>query len=42
MNGPKSKDEWEGAIKLLHTYLGIGRHKLSKYMVDVFVDTNKV
>lgn len=38
MNGPKSKEVWQGALKLLHSYLGIGRHKLSKYIADVFIE----
>lgn len=40
VSGPKSKQEWEGALKVLHTYLGLSRHKLSKYMVDIFIDIN--
>jgi len=38
MNGPKSMDEWNGALSLLTSYLGIGRHKLSKYIADIFID----
>ena len=38
MHGPTTIDTWKGAIELLHAYLGIGRHKLQKHMVDVFVD----
>ena len=38
VNGPKTKEEWQGAIYLLKSYLGLGRHKLSKYMIDVFID----
>lgn len=38
MNGPKSEDEWRGALKLLHTYLGVGRNKLSKYICECFID----
>jgi len=41
MNGPQSRGEWQGAIKLLHSYLGIGRHKLSRYIADAFVDVKK-
>jgi hypothetical protein len=36
--GPKTKQEWDGALKVLKTYLGISRHKLSKYTVDFFID----
>jgi len=30
MNGPKSVEEWIGAISLLKSYLGVGRHRLDK------------
>ncbi|MFQ5420243.1 MAG: hypothetical protein ACE5EY_07760 [Anaerolineae bacterium] len=40
MAGPKSKEEWQGALKLLHTYLGVGRNKLSKYILEVFVNVD--
>jgi len=38
--GPKTKQEWDGALKVFHTYLGLTRHKLSKYMADIFIDIN--
>lgn len=38
--GPKTKQEWDGALKVLKTYLGISRHKLSKYTADIFIDIN--
>ena len=38
MNGPKSIDEWNGALSLLTSYLGIGRHRLKKYIADIFID----
>jgi hypothetical protein len=38
--GPKTKQEWDGALKVLHTYLGLSRHKLSKYMADIFIEIN--
>jgi hypothetical protein len=38
MSGPSTIHEWEGAIKLLKTYLGIGKHKLQKYTRDLFID----
>jgi len=40
VSGPKTKQEWKGALKVLHTYFGIGRHKLRKYMLDLFIDVN--
>lgn len=38
VSGPKTRQEWDGALKVLHTYLGLSRHKLSKYMVDLFIE----
>lgn len=38
MKSPDSISEWEGAIHLLHSYLGICSSKLNRYIVDVFVD----
>jgi hypothetical protein len=40
--GPNTKQEWDGALKVLHTYLGVSRHKLSKYTADIFIDVNKL
>jgi hypothetical protein len=40
VSGPKTKQEWEGALKVLHTYLGLSQHKLSEYMADIFIDIN--
>jgi hypothetical protein len=42
VSGPETKQEWEGAIKVLHSYLGLSRHKLSKYMADIFIDINEL
>lgn len=39
MNGPTSKEEWQGAIKLLKTYLGLpSKHKLSDYILHIYLD----
>ena len=35
---PTSKAEWTGALQLMHSYLGNHNHKLSKYVIDVFID----
>jgi len=40
--GPTTISEWKGALKLLHSYLGLGRHKLQKYICDVFIDVKKL
>jgi len=42
MHGPYTKEEWQGALKLMKTLLGLSRHKLSKYMVDIFIDVNEM
>ncbi|MBV5313178.1 MAG: hypothetical protein JZU47_07760 [Prolixibacteraceae bacterium] len=38
VNGPKTEEEWLGAIRVMKCYLGVGHHKLSKYMIDIFID----
>jgi len=38
---PTSKAEWLGALQLMHSYLGSRRHKLSKYVIVVFIDVKK-
>jgi len=43
VNGPKTKDEWLGAIKTMECYLGLAKkHKLRKYIHDVFIDVKKI
>jgi hypothetical protein len=42
MRGPTSREEWQGALKLMKTLLGLSRHKLSKYMADIFIDVNEM
>ena len=39
--GPTTVTEWGGALKLLNSYLGLGRHKLQKYICDIFIDVKK-
>jgi hypothetical protein len=40
---PKTKQEWEAALIVVKKYLGLPKkHKLSKYMVDIFIDINEV
>jgi len=38
MDGPTTTEEWQGAVELLHTYLGIRKNRLSKFIIDVCVD----
>ena len=43
MGGPKTVDEWNGAIDLLHQVLGLGpRNPLRGFIVDIFVDVNEL
>jgi len=37
-----SKKEWAGALNLMHSLLGSHKHKLSKYVIDVFIDIKKL
>jgi hypothetical protein len=38
VGGPSDVAEWKGALTVVKSYLGLGRHRMSKYMHDVFVD----
>ena len=41
VRGPKTKDEWLGAIQTMECYLGLDKnHKLRKYIHDIFIDVN--
>jgi len=41
VEGPKTKDEWIGAIKTMECYLGLDKqHKQKKYIHDVFIDVS--
>lgn len=35
---PTTRDEWKGALQLMYVILGTHKHKLSKYVIDVFID----
>jgi hypothetical protein len=32
------REEWNGALQLMHNLIGINRHKFSKFIIDVFID----
>lgn len=38
VSGPETISEWQAALKVMYTYLGLSRHKLSKYMTNIFID----
>jgi hypothetical protein len=42
MNGPTTINTWKGALELLQKYLGIRRHKLQKYITNIFVDITQL
>ncbi len=39
---PTSREEWNGALQLMHSLLGTHKHKLSKYIFEVFIDIEKL
>ncbi len=39
---PTSREEWNGALQLMHSLLGTHKHKLSKYVFEVFIDIEKL
>lgn len=42
VDGPTSRSEWEGAIKVTEAYLGLRRHKLSRVVHHAFVDVGSL
>jgi len=42
INGPKTVDEWKGAIRLLHRGLGIRENLIKNFVVDIFVNLDKI
>lgn len=42
VGGPATTEEWMGAIKVVETYLGIGTHRLSRFVHKLFVDVNEL
>ncbi len=39
---PTTKEEWDGALQLMHSILGSHSHKLAEYVIDIFIDVNKI
>lgn len=39
---PPARAQWEGAIQVVECYLGLGRHRMAKFMHKIFVDTATV
>ena len=42
MDGPKSVDEWKGALWLLHRCLGLREHLLNQSVIDLFIDISSL
>jgi hypothetical protein len=40
VSGPKTGAEWNAALTVMKTYFGLGDHRLSPYIADVFIDVN--
>ena len=38
MGGPTTREEWFGAMRLVHSGLGIGRNRLEPFICNVFID----
>jgi hypothetical protein len=42
VHGPTTKEEWLGAINLLHSFMGVGRTKLTPFVGDVFIHVDEI
>lgn len=42
VSGPKTISGWNTPINEMKEYLGIGKHKLSQYVTDIFIDVNQL
>jgi hypothetical protein len=42
MKGPKTAEEWKGAIRLVHRCLGLRERLLRKWMLYVFINVNEL
>ena len=42
VGGPATEEEWHAAITVMHKCLGLNKHKLSKYIADVFIDLKDI
>lgn len=43
VDGPATKEEWLGAIKIIKNYLGIDRkHRLAPYILDLYIDVAEI
>jgi len=42
MKGPKTSDEWKGAIRLVHRCLGLRENLLENFVADLFIDVRNL
>lgn len=42
MGGPATSDEWDAAMQVLKGALGLRKHRLSRYVLEVFLDASEV
>ncbi len=35
---PANREQWQGALRLLRSYMGLGRHRLKPFIIDLFID----
>jgi len=42
VGGPSTKEQWLGAIELLHGFLGIKRTKLTPFVTDLFIHVDEI
>jgi hypothetical protein len=42
MSGPNSQEEWEAALNLQKNLLGITNHRLSKFVLEIFIDVTQM
>ncbi len=42
MKGPKTIREWQAAVKVLEAALGLSRHRLSRFILEIFVDVREL
>jgi hypothetical protein len=42
VHGPETIAEWKAALQVLHSYLGLGKHKLRRYIADVFINVKEL
>lgn len=40
MKGPMTPEEWQGAVLLMKSHLGLGRHKLRRYELSMIIAVN--